>query len=263
MYIMSYFTERELCARLAKSEDLLHWEDMNNGKPVVYKTSDTLIRDPFIIKDKNGIYHMLFTVNWNGNQLGHTTSTDLINWAETEFITVMPGDTQNVWAPECIYDEEGDEYILYWSSTVPKGEYNHRIYCCKTKDFKVFSKAVIFFDPGYTCIDADIIKVGDNFFMIYKDERGTHKDDTEGKKLYIATADKAAGPYENIRGPISPNLVEGPCTVEKDGGYYIFFESFTKHHYNCFLTMDFENFENISHKMKFPAGCKHFSIIEV
>lgn len=185
MYIMSYFTERELCARLAKSEDLLHWEDMNNGKPVVYKTSDTLIRDPFIIKDKNGIYHMLFTVNWNGNQLGHTTSTDLINWAETEFITVMPGDTQNVWAPECIYDEEGDEYILYWSSTVPKGEYNHRIYCCKTKDFKVFSKAVIFFDPGYTCIDADIIKVGDNFFMIYKDERGTHKDDTEGKKSSI------------------------------------------------------------------------------
>lgn len=263
MYIMSYFTEAELCARLAKSEDLLHWEDMNDGKPVVRKTPDTLIRDPFIIKAQDGVYHMIFTVNWNDNRLGHTTSTDLLNWAETEFITVMPEDTQNVWAPECIYDEDNDEYILYWSSTVPKGEYNHRIYCSKTKDFKAFSKAEKFFDPGYTCIDADIIKVDDKFLMLYKDERGTHKDDTEGKKLYIATSDKAAGPYENIRGPISPNLVEGPCTIKKDDGYYIFFESFTKHYYNCFFTKDFESFEDISHKVEFPKDCKHFSIIEV
>lgn len=263
MYIMSYFTEAELCARLAKSEDLLNWEEINDSKPVVYKTPDTLIRDPFIIKDKTDVYHMIFTVNWNDYRLGHTTSTDLINWAETEFIPLMPENTQNVWAPECIYDEENDEYIIYWSSTVPKGEYNHRLYCSKTKDFKYFTKAEVFFDPGYTCIDADIVKFNEKFLMIYKDERGTNKPDTCGKDLYIAEAEKVSGPYKTVRGPFTQKLVEGPFTMKKDDGYYIFFESFVNGYYNCYFTKDFENFEDISHKVNFPKDCKHFGIIEV
>lgn len=263
MYIMSYFTDEELCARLAKSEDLMNWEDLNGGKPVVCKTPDTLIRDPFIIKDKSGVFHMIFTVNWNGNQLGHCESTDLISWTETDFVAVMPENTQNVWAPECIYDEDGDEYIVYWSSSVPKGEYNHRIWYCKTKDFKEFSKSEILFDPGYSCIDADIIRVQGKYIMIYKDERGDHSENTCGKDLYLAFADKASGPYENTARSFSPKLVEGPCAVKKDGGFYIFFESFTKHYYNCFFTENFEKFEDISSKVGFPKDCKHFSIIEV
>ncbi|MCH5190719.1 MAG: glycoside hydrolase family 43 protein [Oscillospiraceae bacterium] len=263
MYIMSYFTDSELCARLAKSEDLLHWEDMNGGKPVVYKTEDTLIRDPFMIRDKDGLYHMLFTVNWNGNLLGHCVGKTLTDFSDTRFIPVMPENAKNVWAPECIYDEENDEYIIFWSSTVDEDDYDHRIWHCKTKDFESFSQAEIFFDPGYSVIDASIIKVGGKYIMAFKDERGTHKKDTDSKDIHLAFSDKAAGPYGDITKPISQHLCEGPCMVKKDSGYYIFFESFIEHYYNGLYTEDFKSFENISGRIDFPADCKHFSIIEV
>lgn len=263
MYIMSYFTDSELCARLAKSEDLLSWSDISPC-PAVKKTENTVIRDPFLIRDKAGVYRMLFTVGWRGNQLGLCDSADLKEFSPTRFITVMPENTVNVWAPECIYSPETDDYIVFWSSTVGNCEgYDHRIWCSHTKDFISFSKAEIFFDPDFSCIDATVFPYNGGYAMIFKDERGENKEDSIGKNLYLAFSEKAQGPFGGIKGPFSPRLVEGPCAVCKNGVYHIFFESFTKGRYNCFTTRDFAELEDISQSVKFPENCKHFSIIEV
>lgn len=127
------------------------------------------MRDPSIIMDKNGIFHLVWTSSWKGDRgFGYACSKDLINWSEQKFIPVMDFDTTtvNVWAPELFYENEKDSFIIVWASTIPykfeKGiedEFNnHRLYYTMTKDFVNFSPTKLFFDPGYSCIDATIVK---------------------------------------------------------------------------------------------------------
>ncbi len=60
-------------------------------------------------------------------------------------------------APELFYDDENDRFVIIWASTIPfkfaKGEEdernNHRMYYVTTKDFRTFSKAALFLDPGF------------------------------------------------------------------------------------------------------------------
>ena len=59
--------------------------------------------------------------------------------------------TVNVWAPELFYDDEKDQFIIIWASTVPfrfaKGQEdennNHRMYYTTTKDFKTFLNKIV------------------------------------------------------------------------------------------------------------------------
>ena len=73
---------------------------------------------------------------------------------------------------------------LIWSSVVePRGAdghrdwqntgQDHRIWGCATSDFRTFSAAKLFFDPGYSVIDATVAHDGNQFQMGFKDERGS------------------------------------------------------------------------------------------
>lgn len=80
-----------------------------------------------------------------------------------------------------IYDDENRQYVIFWASTIKEkrrvedramGEkYDHRMYYTTTKDFKTFSPAKIFFDPGHNVIDVTIQKKDGKYYMLYKDER--------------------------------------------------------------------------------------------
>jgi hypothetical protein len=47
------------------------------------------MRDPCIIRDKDGIFHMVWTVSWNEKGIGYAWSRDLINWSQQKYIPVM------------------------------------------------------------------------------------------------------------------------------------------------------------------------------
>jgi beta-xylosidase len=155
------------------------------------------MRDPSVIQGNDGLFHMVWTVSWGEKGIGYSSSKDLINWAEQQYLPVMEDErpTRNCWAPELFYDEATNRYLIFWASTIPgefaKGQeqkYNHRLYYVTTRDFKTFSESKLFYDHGFSVIDAAVIREGKKYVMFLKDE--TDKPNTPEKNIRIATSDK-------------------------------------------------------------------------
>src|SRR5262249_43010322 len=138
--------------RFLWSKDAWHWRDLDTTflKPEI--GIDKVMRDPSIVYGKDSLYHLVWTCSWKGDKgFGYADSQDLVHWSAERFIPVMQNEPNvlNVWAPELFYDEETDQYIIVWASTIPfrfpKGaeeeNNNHRLYYTTTKNFITFSEA--------------------------------------------------------------------------------------------------------------------------
>lgn len=199
----------------------------NGGIPASGKA-----RDPFIIRkqDENGFkdgYYVLAT-DLNISQTDYRNSKFLVwdvdkienigniapynvetcdwftgyNTLGTNPSCPVPSKDYYAWAPEAIWDNEKNQYMLYWSAPkITNGEgYNYlRIFCAYTDDFKVFYNSAgkeigknnvepdILMDPGTRCIDANISYDGNLYYMYYKYE-------ADGK-IHFAVSEHANGPY--------------------------------------------------------------------
>lgn len=270
MYLMSYFREARLAVFLAKSADAYHWEDLNGGEPVVEfpKEAGKIVRDPFLMQDKQGLFHLLFTDNWRSTTIAHCTSADLIHWTAPAFLPVM-GNYQrvlNCWAPECFWDEEGQTYVIIWSSRFYRESMDdhtgNHIWCCTTKDFQTLSPPKLFFHPGYVVIDASVLRHDGVYYMVFKDERGFNRPDTDYKALRTCRSKSAMGPYTEISPLLTGNLCEGPSILRKDGKFIVYYDSFGDRTYRAMESEDFLHFTDITAKMSFPPDCKHATVIE-
>ena len=90
--LFSYFKGNGLDGlHFAASFDGLTWKALKNDeswlKPTV--AMDRLMRDPCIVRAKDGIFHMVWTVSWNDRGIGYASSKDLITWSEQRFLPVM------------------------------------------------------------------------------------------------------------------------------------------------------------------------------
>jgi len=270
MYVFSYFKTESEALHLALSDDGFQWKPINNNKPVLTcNVNSKSIRDPFIIKAQDGIFHLFFTDSWRSKYIIHCYSNDLIEWSRQEAIGVMvdvPG-TRNSWAPECFYDYEEDLYRIIWSSTVsvegPVNFKDHRIWSTTTKDFINYTPSKIFFDPGYSVIDATVAYKNGKYLMAFKDERGTNEVDTEFKAIRVCCSEKAEGPYANISELITPNLTEGPVIFEAEGELIMFYDHFKENHYGASISYDGRNWTDIIQKVEFPQGVRHGGVIKI
>ena len=274
--VFSYFKGNgEDGLHLAYSQDGLIWRELNSGKsllqPVVGR--DKLMRDPQIISGPDGLFHMVWTSSWIDQVLGYATSKDLINWSRQLAISPMKLEPKalNVWAPELFYDVKKRGYLLFWSSTIP-GRFpatdrsgdngrNHRIYVTTTKDFRHFTPTRLFYEQGFSVIDATVIKDDQRFVMIFKDETRW----PEAKKnLHFATSDEAAGPYGPASPPITGNYwAEGPTAIKIDGRWIVYFDKYREHRYGAVASSDWTNWQDISEQVQFPEGARHGTILRV
>lgn len=279
-YLFAYFTdknENRNGMHLAWSEDGYTWTPIGPEHSFLkcdYGTwyADKKMRDPFVMKGPDGIWHCLWTLNWESDAIGHASSKDLIHWSRQSYPNVMKGyEVRNCWAPEMIYDDENRQYVLFWASTVkengvwkaePGEKYDHRMYYTVTKDFKTFSPAKIFFDPGYNVIDATVQKKDGKYYMVYKDERIWPE---AKKELSVAVSDHATGPYVPTGDkPFATDWVEGPAVCPlADGSYIVYMDAYTRHRYEAKRTCDFRTWEDVTDRISMPAGAKHGSIIMV
>ena len=172
----------------AISQDGLHWEDLNDSKPVLMSDiGEKGIRDPFIIRSpKDGKYYIIATDLRIANEKGWQTaqyagsrniivweSTDLLHWSKERSCEVgIPG-AGCVWAPEAIYDEEKKAFLVFWASMVKEdgeNEAKQRIYACYTEDFIHFTNPEKYMERENHVIDTTIIKEGSYYYRFYKDE---------------------------------------------------------------------------------------------
>ncbi|MDN3588631.1 glycoside hydrolase family 43 protein [Pedobacter aquatilis] len=255
--------------RMLYSDDAYHWTDLDKTllKPEI--GTQKVMRDPSIVQGPDGTFHLVWTCSWKGDKgFGYASSKDLIHWSEQKFLPVMANEpkTVNVWAPEIFYDNKKKEFVIIWASTIPfrfeKGieeeENNHRMYSITTKDFKSFSDTKLFLDPGFSVIDAVIVKrATKDYVLVLKDNTRPNRN------LKVAFAQDALGPYQNVSETFSPKLTEGPTVVKVKNDYLIYFDAYGQKTYSAYKTADFKSFKDVTKEVSIPEGHKHGTIIKV
>lgn len=275
-YLFSYFTGSGDGLHLASSTDGLHWKAINNGQSLLAPEigKDKLFRDPCIIKGPDGKFHMVWTTGWWDKAIGYASSEDLIHWSEQKLIPVMvhEPEAKNSWAPELFYDEEKEEYLIFWATTIPgrhsavaesereKG-LNHRIYYTTTRDFESFTPTQLFFNPDFSVIDATILKHKDEFVMFLKNENPNPPE----KNIRYTVAAHASGPYPTkVSEPITGKYwAEGPTALEVGDYVYVYFDKYRNHQYGAVRSKDLKTWEDVSDLVSFPSGIRHGTAFKV
>ncbi len=274
VYMFCYFKGNGDGLHYAYSYDGYIWQSLFNDSTVIKPTvsKDKLMRDPCIIKGPDGQYHMVWTVSWNDRGIGYASSKDLIHWSEQQFIPVMMHEdsARNTWAPEITYDAGKKEYVIYWATTISgrypqkdlaaESKYNHRMYYVSTKDFRKFSKTKLLYDPGFSVIDASIVKDGSKYVMFLKNE--TRK--PVEKNIRVATASKLTGPYSKPGEPITGNYwAEGPTSLKIGDEWIVYFDKYRDHKYGAVKSRDLIHWEDISDRVSFPSGVRHGTVFAI
>lgn len=254
--------------RFLFSEDGYHWDSIDGVwlKPTLGKHQ--LMRDPSMVKGPDGFYHLVWTTSWKGDLgFGYARSKDLINWSEPKMITAMTDTTTvNVWAPEVFYDDTLNLYFIVWASCVPgvfergieEEDNNHRLYYLTTPDFETFSETKLFLDPGFSVIDAMIVKRNvDDYVLVLKDNTRLNRN------IKVAFAKSPYGPYSTPSEPFTPQFCEGPTTTKVGDDYLIYFDMYKEKRYGAVRTTDFVQFEDVSDLIRVPKGHKHGTIVKV
>ncbi|MCQ2577847.1 MAG: glycoside hydrolase family 43 protein [Treponema sp.] len=188
----------------AVSEDGLNFHDMNGGKPVLTSVvGEKGVRDPFLFRSHDGKGFFLIATDlsiyhrggWFQNEQGYydasTTgspylvlwqSQDLVNWSTPKLIKAAPENAGMAWAPEMVFDEEHQQYVIFFSSSImdPATKMKAKpnaIYYVTTKDFETFSDTKLFIDcqvdketgKAREIIDTTVLKVGDWYYSVSKD----------------------------------------------------------------------------------------------
>ena len=251
--------------RFIYSYDGIKWDSIQGSflRPMVGKQK--VMRDPSIVKGPDGTFHLVWTSSWRGDRgFGYASSKDLIHWSKQRFIeTKMDTSTVNTWAPELFYDDVKKQYLVIWASCVP-GKFpdgqedhrnNHRLYYMTTKDFKTFSKAQLFYEPGFSAIDATLVKRGNNdYVMVVKDNSRPNLN------IKVAFSKSPYGPWSAASEPFTGKFTEGPSTAKVGDWYYIYYDAYRQKVYGSHRTKDFKTFQNQTGSVIFPLGHKHGTV---
>jgi hypothetical protein len=273
-YLFSYFLGNGADGlHFAASRDGYQWDALRGGAsflaPTVGKTR--LMRDPCIARGPDGMFHMVWTSGWNDTGIGYASSPDLVQWSPQRDLPVMGHEPQalNAWAPEIIHDAARGHFLILWASTIPgrfpqteaEGDaagdrkYNHRIYATTTKDFTSFTPTTLFYEPGFSVIDATFVQALGRDWLVVKDEtRYPPK-----KYLQVAAADSLHGPFGPLGAPItSPGLwAEGPSGLQVGDEVILYFDAYTAGHYGALRSRDMRQWEDVSARMRFPPKMRH------
>jgi len=252
--------------RFLYSEDGIHWDSIA-GTWLAPTLGDSIMRDPSIVVGPDSTYHLVWTIAWKGDTgFGYSSSKDLMNWSEQRRIPAMDSvaSTQNLWAPELFYDDVKGQYMVVYASCVPDAGFdvgieeeknNHRLYYVTTKDFNTFSDPKLFYDPGFSCIDATFVKRGpEDYVMVVKDNTRPNRN------IKVAFAKNAEGPYTEASEPFTESFTEGPSVAKVGDEYYIYYDTYRKFIYSAHKTSDFKTFTDVTDSVSVPSGHKHGTI---
>lgn len=258
-YLFAYFNgnaPEEERLSYAVSLDGYNFTALNNKKPVWQSNLGTgCIRDPFIFKGQDDYYYMLATdmkssLGWSSNKnLIRAKSKDLINWTDTAIIEIAgkyssTAGCDRAWAPQAIWDESRNSYMIYWANHSNETGSRTIMYYAYSKDLKNLDTAPsLLFAPanGDSAIDSDIIFQNGTYYMYYKNETN--------KRIYLAKASNASGPYKEIKQISEGSLgVEGPNIYNLAGTnqWLLMSDAYGDGYYVMQETSDLENFTTLN-----------------
>jgi len=230
---MAHFTKESLPdgeqVYFAISSDGLHWQDLNNGKPVLKSNiGQKGVRDPFILHSEiDGNWYIIATdlriasgISWidavkqGSRDMIIWKSKDLISWSEAWTYTVPLDNIGCVWAPEATFDKKRNEYLVYWASkTFSEKSEKHIIYGSRTVDFMHFSQPEIFIEKAADVIDTTIALDNGVYYRFSKDE-------SEGKNIKIDYSSDLSNAFTSLASESLDKIkfVEGPAIYKLANG---------------------------------------------
>lgn len=201
------------------SKDGLHWTDLGDGPVLWSDVGEKGVRDPFIVRNcVDRKFYIIATdlriandKGWESAQYDGSTSLivweaeDLIHWSKARKVEMkeMTGlGAGCVWAPEAIYDEEKEAYLVYWASML---ERKQRIYAAWTRDFHNFTEVHPYIEKQGHIIDTTMAVEDDIYY------RFSACEDYEGILMEngsnLDSVDHVAGGTDGITGT---EKTEGP-----------------------------------------------------
>lgn len=275
VYLFSYFKGNGDGLHLAYSMDGLEWKSLKNDsiflKPEIGK--DKLMRDPSIVQDNNGVFHMVWTSGWWDNGIGYASSKDLKNWSAQKNIPVMEKfpETRNTWAPELFYDKKTKLFYIFWASTIPgafseiktseseKG-LNHKQYYVTTKDFNTFSETKLFYNPGFSVIDGAILEKDNHYYLFIKNENSNPPE----KNIRVVSNSKPFNFPTKVSAPITGKYwAEGPTPLQVGEYVYVYFDKYRDKKYGAVRSKNMTDWEDVSDSVSFPSGIRHGTAFQV
>ena len=242
------------------STNAFRWETLLDDRSVLAPTvgEGKIMRDPCLMQGPDGTFHLVWTTAWTGKTIGYASSRDLVHWSEPAAIPVMADEPRCklCWAPEIRYDAKNQDYLIYWSSSYNDESPEYwRTFAATTKDFKTFTPAKLFFDPGHSQIDDSILEANGKFYLFYKHS-------WQGNRF--AVADQLAGPYTNSSPMFSDKGWEGGWPMRFGGGYLLYLDHFeSRDRMGLWSSPDLANWTNVTAQASFPRGTLHCSVIKV
>lgn len=259
---------------LATSDDGYSWRALNGDKPVLAsKVGGGLMRDPSLCVGPDSTLHLVWTTGWTRHGIGYASTKDLKTWSEPRLIDVMAHEptTRNVWAPDLFFDAATGRFVIVWASTIPgrfpEGEaqgddgYNHRLYATTTADFRTFTPAQLFYDHGFNVIDGTLVRAGDRYALILKDETRN----PPAKNLRVAFGPSALGPFGPPSAPITGKFwAEGPTAIRIGDRWHVYFDRYTEHRYGLVTSPDLQSdWKDESARVAFPKDFRHGTVLRV
>ncbi len=295
-YLFVHFREKTTPdgeqVHFALSRDGFRWEEVNGGRPVLWAYyGDKGVRDMTIVRSRfDGRFHIFATdlslsygmrgkyrhswdeIGRNGSKcLAHFVSDDLVKWTEECLEPIGNEKFGCLWAPDILFDEEKQEYILHFSSSHADNGYGSKaIYACRTRDFKSFTPPEIFFrkaDSGV--IDSAAYREGGKYYLFLKSEK-------DPASMILERASSVNGPWERITafdksmGVIAPGKYEAPTAVKLDDGRWCLFVDYygvkgAGQGYVPFISDDLDSgvFTRADSDFSFPYGFKHGTVLRI
>jgi hypothetical protein len=258
---------------VALSTDGRHWTPLNGNKPIL----EQQMRDPYVRQGPDGLWRILATGAGRlpdrekvGPSCLYMTSKDLITWQFESPLPLMKdvrSDSgtlaRNIWAPEWFYDAKTKEYVLIWSSSFQDAGWKQsRLWYSKTRDWKTFTAAKVFFAPPYSVIDGTLLEDKGTYYLFHKEEEfGVQTG--ERRSIRVAVSKKLEGPYSLIEGPLNkgqivPVITEGP-TVMKDPlkpGWLLLYDYCMTNRFGASYSPDLIHW-NVEEDVSFPSEARH------
>ena len=273
-YLFAYFLGNEphqerIC--FAVSDDGYHFTPLNNNEPVITQTKGKqCVRDPYIFKGQDEYYYIVGTdmkciEGWESNySLVVWRSKDLIDWSDENIIDMrnFGGDfisTTRAWAPQAIWDQKANKYMLYWAHS-DKCHDPAGMYYAHTEDFRTITKPQPLYCRHCQTIDGDIIynEKEKLYYLYFKYE--------ENQSIAYVTSENLTGPYkdEPVEVSLAPSGVEGSemYNIQGTDKWVMVMDEYSKGRFFMQETTDFHNFTVVTdYNMDF--GPRHGSITAI
>ncbi|KAJ1039531.1 hypothetical protein NDA14_002291 [Ustilago hordei] len=175
----TYPAGEQIFGHISNGNDALSYKPLKGGAPLLTSHVGTKgVRDMYItaVGGFGGKFLSCSLVIW------HSEGVSLTNWKAPRLVQVVPDNFRMAWAPEAIWLEDEQRFLVYWSSNKfadasHSGDPDYdKIYSSYTTDFVTFTAPEVFMDLGNNIgvIDLTIgrgpTNGGDQYVRFFKDE---------------------------------------------------------------------------------------------